>query len=169
MIPPFIRIISILSIVTPILHSSPLDDHKTLTYLDQLGSQDADLRYQAHLALHKALISDPDESSYFDTLTLFYKQAPKLCRIHQNELQTLHILHIFAAQRDISSVLLKESLNSKFESVQRTALQFAHYSDNSIQDELLRFHPTETTLSEYKSALLTLGTQAAILRHKQLN
>lgn len=117
-------------------------------------------RTRAHARLHHFLVSDTDHPDYPERLTRFQKFAPHACRAG-HEPQTLHILGLFAAQRDISSILVKQCLASDQPRVRATALELAHFSDNRIDAELLAFEPDRETLASYKIALRELGTAAA--------
>ncbi len=133
--------------------ASPLETPGILQQIQQLGHTHADIRFRAHRALYQTLVLDTDHPDYFNRVTLFYKQAPHICRKENNKLQTLHVLHLFAAQEDISNVFLEQCLKSRYISVQKTALQFSIHSDNSLTKALQSYTPSPETLRDYKLAL----------------
>lgn len=151
----FKTILTLLSLLCyfPAVFASPLETPGILQQIQQLGHTHADARFQAHRTLYQNLVLDTDHSAYFDRVTLLYKQAPHICKKEDNELQTLHILHLFAALEDISSVFLEQCLESHYTSVQKTALQFSIYSDNSLTKALQSYKPSSKTLAEYQLAL----------------
>ena len=120
-------------------------------------------RVRAHQRLHRFLVVETEHADYADRLTRFQKYAPHACKAN-HEPQTLHILGLFAAQQDISSILVKQCLDSPHARVRATALELAHFSDNAIDEELLAFQPDRSTLASYKIALHKLGTPEAARR-----
>ena len=77
-------------------------------------------RARAHEQLLQYLVVDVDSPEYPDRLTLFHKFAPHACRA-DHEAQTLHILELFAAQEDITSILVVQCLRSPHASVRAAA------------------------------------------------
>ena len=114
-------------------------------------------RTRAHAELHRYVVVDTADPDYPERLTRFHKFAPHACRAG-HEAQTLHILGLFAAQEDISSILITECLRSKHLRVRATALELARFSDNPLDEVLLAFSPDAATLASYEIALRHLGT-----------
>lgn len=117
-------------------------------------------RARAHIQLRHHLVEETEAPDYYDHLTLFHKHAPHACK-KGHEAQTLHILGLFAAQEDISSILVKQCLRSDFARVRATALEIARFTDNRIDEELLAFVPDAETIASYRIALQNLGTPQA--------
>ena len=124
-------------------------------------------RARAHEQLLQYLVVDVDAPDYPDRLTLFHKFAPHACRA-DHEAQTLHILELFAAQEDITSILVVQCLRSPHASVRAAALELAHFSDNAVDEALLEFEPDAATLESYRIALKKLGTPEAAARLSRL-
>lgn len=124
-------------------------------------------RTRAHFLLRQYLVEDQDSPEFYDRLTLFHKHAPHATK-KNNEAQTLHILGLFAAQEDISSVLVKQCLRSEFARVRATVLEIAHFADNRIDRELIAFVPDAETTHSYRIALENLGTAEALERLKEI-
>ena len=120
-------------------------------------------RTRAHPELLRYLVVDIAAPEYPDRLTRFHKYAPHACKA-EHEAQILHILGLFAAQQDISSILVNQCLRSEHARVRATALELAHLSDNPIGETLLAFDPDPTTLASYRIALQKLGTPEAAQR-----
>jgi hypothetical protein len=120
-------------------------------------------RTRAHAELRRYLVEETEAPEYYDRLTLFHKHAPHACK-RGHEAQTLHILGLFAAQKDISSILVKQCLRSESARVRGTALEIAHFTDNRIDEELLAFVPDAETVESYRIALKNLGTAQALKR-----
>ncbi len=120
-------------------------------------------RTLAHQELWRQLVVETSAPQHPDRLTRFHKFAPHACKAG-SEVQTLHILGLFAAQSDISSILLKQCLRSPHSRVRATALEFAHFSDNAVDETLLAFEPDPTTIVSYRIALQKLGTAEALER-----
>lgn len=125
------------------------------------------IRTRAHLKLRRFLVEETEHPEFYDRLTLFHKHAPHACK-QGHEAQTLHILGLFAAQEDISSILVKQCLRSNSAKVRATALEIAHFTDNRIDEELLAFAPDPETIESYRVALRNLGTAPALKRLAEL-
>jgi len=124
-------------------------------------------RTRAHLVLLRYLVVDTEAPEFMDRFTRFHKYAPHACKAG-NEAQTLHILGLFAAQEDISSILVKQCLRSPSSIVRATTLEIAHFSDNRVDDTLLAFEPDAETIASYRIALRKLGTSDALQRLKDV-
>ena len=125
-------------------------------------------RTRAHNELLRYLVKETEDPEYYDHLTLFHKHAPHACK-KGHEAQTLHILGLFAAQEDISSILVQQCLRSKSAKVRATALEIAHFADNRIDELLLAFEPDAETVESYRIALKNLGTKPALKRLAEMN
>ena len=108
-------------------------------------------RTRAHIELRRCLVEETGAPEYYDHLTLFHKHAPHACK-KGHEAQTLHILGLFAAQKDVTSILVKQCLRSDSAKVRATALEIAHYTDNRIDEALLAFVPDAETIESYRIA-----------------
>jgi hypothetical protein len=124
-------------------------------------------RTRAHQQLLRYLVVETGNPEYPQRLTLFHKHAPHACK-KGPEAQTLHILGLFAAMEDISSILVKQCLRSPHPRVRATALELAHLSDNPIDEFLLAFEPDPDTLVSYRIALRKLGSPQAARRLAEL-
>ena len=140
---------------------------ETVELIDLLAHPNELTRTRAHQELHRHLIVETEVVDYPERLTRFHKFAPHACK-DDHEAQTLHILGLFAAQEDITSILLLQCLGSKHDRVRATALEVAHFSDNRIDAALLAFDPEPATLASYKIALRNLGTAEARERLAEL-
>ena len=140
-----------------------VDGLGTVELIGLLGHPNELTRTRAHQELWRYLVADTAAAEFADRLTKFHKYAPHACKAG-NEAQTLHILGLFAAQLDISSILVDQCLRSPHPRVRATALELAHFSDNSVDDVILAFAPDPETLFSYKIALQKLGTPEAAAR-----
>ncbi|MFT5105637.1 MAG: hypothetical protein ACI8XO_004832 [Verrucomicrobiales bacterium] len=139
----------------------------TLELIALLANPNELTRTRAHQELLHYLVVETDHPEHPDRLTRFHKSAPHACRAN-HEAQTLHILGLFAAQRDISSILLKQCLRSPHPRVRATALELAHFADNEINEVLLAFDPDPATLPSYRIALRKLDTPEAARRLRKI-
>lgn len=139
----------------------------TVELIALLGYPNELTRTRAHLELLRYLVVDTGAAEYSERLTRFHKHAPHACKA-EHEAQTLHILGLFAAQQDISSILVKQCLSSRHARVRATALELAHLSDNQIDETLLTFKPDPPTLASYRIALQKLGTRKSAQRLAEL-
>lgn len=140
---------------------------ETVELIGLLAHPNELMRTRAHQELHRHLVVESGAVDYPERLTRFHKFAPHACK-DDHEAQTLHILGLFAAQEDITSILVIQCLGSKHDRVRATALEVAHFSDNRIDDVLLAFDPDSATLASYKIALRNLGTAEARERLAEL-
>ena len=149
--------------VRPAPENVAVESFGIVELIEQLAHPDADTRGDAVQKLERYLVGETGAPEYPDRLTQFHKHAPHACRAG-NETQTLHILTLFAAQGDISSILVKQCLQSPHSRVRSAALDVAHFSDNPVDASLLAFEPDPETLDSYRSALRRLRTPDAIER-----
>jgi hypothetical protein len=98
----------------------------TVELIELLAHSNELTRTRAHLELLRYLVVEIDAPEYPDRLTLFHKFAPHACRA-RHESQTLHILGLFVAQEDISSILIKQCLRSPHARVRATTLELARF------------------------------------------
>ncbi len=147
----------------PIPQLVPVVGLGTVKLIGLLGHPNELTRTLAHQELWRLLIVETGAPEYPDRLTRFHKFAPHACKAG-NEAQTLHILGLFAAQGDISSILVKQCLRSPHPRVRATALELAHFSDNPVNETLLAYEPDPATLASYRIALRKLGTAEAVAR-----
>ena len=150
------------------LQIEEVDGLEVVALIDLLAHPNELTRTRAHLQLHGYLIDETAHPDHAERLTRFHKFAPHACKAG-HEAQTLHILGLFAAQEDITSILVKQCLQSPDARVAATALEVAHFSDNRIDQELLAFVPGAETLASYKFALQKLGTAEALARLADLD
>ena len=141
----------------------PVDGLGTVELIGLLSHPNELTRTLAHQELWRQLVVETGAAEYPDRLTRFHKFAPHACKAG-NEAQTLHILGLFAAQGDLSSILVKQCLSSPHPLVRATALELAHFADNPIDETLLAFEPDVATLASYLIALQRLGTAEAVAR-----
>jgi len=128
--------------------------------IELLAHPNEQVQTRARLQLNAYLIDGTDDVDYAERLTRFHKFAPHACKAG-HEAQTLHILELFAAQEDVSSILVKQCLASPKPRVRAKGLEVAHFSDNDLEAELLQFEPDAETLASYKFALEQMGTPRA--------
>ncbi len=136
---------------------------RTVELIALLGHPNELTRTRAHTELRRYLVEETESPKYYDRLTLFHKHAPHACK-QGHEAQTLHILGLFAAQEDISSILVRQCLRSESARVRATTLEIAHFADNRIDEVLLAFVPDAETVESYRIALQNLGTPQALKR-----
>lgn len=140
---------------------------ETLELIGLLAHPNELTRTRAHQVLLRYLVVEIKAPEFPDRFTRFHKFAPHACKAG-HEAQTLHILGLFAAQKDISSILVKQCLLSPSAKVRATTLEIAHFSDNAVDDILLAFQPDPETIASYKIALRNLDTPNSLKRLKAL-